>query len=369
VNGAQDPTSSAVALMEMARSFAELGKTGWRPQRTLVFALWDGEEWGLLGSTEWAEHHAGELKQKAVLYLNTDSYGWGWLGSAGSHGLRTFAEQVTRDAGDPASGGSALDALAARAFSQARTAQDSSRIRERGYAIDALGSGSDYTVFLDHLNVASLNMGYGGGQETGIYHSVYDSYDFFVRFLDPGFLYGKAQAGAVGIALARLADAPLLPWSFVDAANTYATYVAELDTLSGKMLRPGALDLSGVRQAVSDLTDAGRSFDAAYQRVIQQGTRALSGKRRQLEAVNREIYLSERDLGNGAGLPLRPWFRHMIYAPGYYTGYGVKTMPGIREAIELNRLEEARSQAAVVAAAIGRMAGRVRHATELLGSL
>ncbi len=369
VNGGQDPTSTAVATLEMARAFAELVKTGWRPQRTLMFALWDGEEWGLLGSTEWVEHHAAELRDNAVLYLNTDSYSWGWLGTAGSHALRTFAEQVTRDASDPRSGRSALDALATRALSQARTAQDSARIRERGYDIDALGSGSDYTAFLDHLTIASLNMGYGGGQETGIYHSIYDTYDFFVRFLDPGFAYGKAQAGAVGIALARLADAPVLPWSFVDAATTFETYVRELDSLATRTLGPGAIDLGSVRLAVQGLAEAGRAFDAAYQRAMDLGARTLATKRRQLEGINREIYATERDLGTADGLPLRSWFRHTIYAPGYYTGYGVKTMPGIREAIEANRPDEARAHAAIVAAAIERMAARVRRATGMLNAL
>lgn len=369
VNGGQDPTSSAVVLMEMARSFAELMKTGWRPQRTLMFALWDGEEWGLLGSTEWVEHHAAELRDKAVLYLNTDSYSLGWLGTAGSHALRTFAEQVTRDAGDPRSGGSALEALATRALSQARTAGDSARIRERGYYIEALGSGSDYTAFLDHLTIASLNMGYGGGQETGIYHSIYDTYDFFVRFLDPGFRYGKAQAGAVGIALARLADAPVLPWSFVDAATTFESYVRELDSLGTQKLGQGAIDLAAVRLAVRSLAEAGRAFDAAYERAMNLGARNVATRSRQLEAINREIYSTERDLNTADGLPLRSWFRHSIYAPGYYTGYGVKTMPGIREAIELNRPDEARAQAAIVAAAIERMAARVRRVTQMLNDL
>jgi N-acetylated-alpha-linked acidic dipeptidase len=368
VNGAQDPTSSAVALVEMARGFSELMKTGWRPQRTLVFQLWDGEEWGLLGSTEWAEHHKTELVQNGVLYLNTDSYGWGWLGSAGSHALQTFAQQVTRDAWDPKSGGSALDALAKRAMEQARTAQDSTRLRERGYTIAALGSGSDYTVFLDHLAVASLNMGYGGGIETGIYHSIYDSYEFFARFLDPTFEYGKAQAGAVGVALLRLADAPVLPWSFTDAANTYRTYVSEIDSLVARS--PGTqLDLSAVRAAVDDLADAGRAFDTALERVVGLGSRVLRDRRQALEAINRDIYQSERDLGADAGLPRRPWYKHTIYAPGYYTGYGVKTMPGIREAVEQKNLEEARAQGAIVAAAIRRSAERARRIAQQLGAL
>lgn len=370
VNGAQDPTSSAVALVEMARAFAELRKTGWRPQRTLIFQLWDGEEWGLLGSTEWAEHHKAELVQNGVLYLNTDSYAWGWLTAGGSHALQTFAHEVTRDAWDPKSGGSALDALVKRAFERARTAQDSARLQERGYTISALGSGSDYTAFLDHLSLASLNLGYGGGIETGIYHSIYDSFDFFTRFLDPTFEYGKAQAGAVGLALLRLADAPVLPWSFTDAANTYRTYVEEIDSLATRTLGAGQqLDLAAVRAAVDDLAAAGRAFDAALERAVGLGSRTLRDKRRALEAINRDIYQSERDLGNEAGLPRRPWFKHTIYAPGYYTGYGVKTMPGIREAVEQKNVDEARAQAAIVATAVRRFAERARRVAQQLEAL
>jgi len=367
VNGAQDPTSSAVATLETARAFAELVKTGWRPQRTLIFALWDGEEWGLLGSTEWVEAHAEELRSKAVAYLNTDSYSKGWLGADGSHSLQTFLREVARDARDPKTGASALDALTAEGLKRARTARDSMRARQP--EIGALGSGSDYTAFIDHLGIASFNMGFGGDANAGVYHSIYDSYDFFNRFLDPGYLYGKAQAEAVGLALLRLAESPVLPFRFTDAATTYARYAAEIDSLADRTLGAGVLDLAAVRSAVQALGEAGRAFDGAVEQAMSQGTSTLAAKRRLLGAVNQDIYLAERDLADAAGLPRREWFRHTIYAPGYYTGYGVKTMPGIREAVELRNAAEAQAQAGTVAAAINRMATRVRRAAAALSAL
>jgi N-acetylated-alpha-linked acidic dipeptidase len=367
VNGAQDPTSTAITTLETARAFAELVKTGWRPQRTLIFALWDGEEWGLLGSTEWVEAHAEELRSKTVAYLNTDSYSKGWLGAAGSHSLTTFLREVARDARDPRSGGSALDALSAEGLKRARTGRDS--LRARVPEIGALGSGSDYTAFIDHVGIASFNLGFGGDANAGIYHSVYDSYDFFNRFLDPGYLYGKAQAEAVGLALLRLAEAPVLPFRFTDAADTYAGYAAEIDSLADRMLGAGVLDLTAVRSAVQALAEAGRAFDAAVEQAMSQGGSALVAKRRLLGAVNQDIYLAERDLAHAAGLPRREWFRHTIYAPGYYTGYGVKTMPGIREGVESRNAAEAQAQAGNVATAINRMAARVRRAAGALSGL
>jgi N-acetylated-alpha-linked acidic dipeptidase len=366
VNGAQDPTSTAVATLETARGFAELLKTGWKPLRTILFALWDGEEPGLLGSTEWAEFHADELRPKAVAYINTDSYGKGWLGVEGSHTLETFFREVVRDAPMP-DGKSALAALTAHRLENARTASDSARARDA--RIGALGSGSDYTVFIDHLGIAAANMGYGGGQENGIYHSIYDSYPFFTRFLDPGFAFGVAQATAVGTAVLRLADAPVLPFRFTDAAITYGGYVRQIDSLATHTLGAGVLDLSAVRSAVQALGEAGRAFDAALDQVAAQGTQALAAKRRQLGPVNQDIYLAERALADSVGLPRRPWFQNTVYAPGFYTGYGVKTLPGIREAVEQKNPVEAQAQAAVVAAAINRMAAAVRKAAGELGAM
>jgi N-acetylated-alpha-linked acidic dipeptidase len=369
VNGANDPTSGAVALMETARAFSQLLDTGWRPKRTIVFALWDGEEWGLLGSTEWAEHHRDNLDRNAVLYFNSDSYSRGWFGGGGSHTLQTFVEQIARDITDPRTGKSALEAGVDRALENARTAADSARLRERGYAISALGSGSDYTVFIDHLTVASLNLGHGGGQDAGVYHSAYDSFDFYARFYDPDFEYGKAQAGAFATGLVRMADAPILPFSFTDAAATYERYVDELKTLVSDSLGAGAVHLAPVEQAVARLADAGNAFDVVFDRAMSQGSRWLTSRSNALKAINREIYLTERDLATDRGLPQREWFRHTIYAPGFYTGYGVKTMPGIREASELRDADQANSEAAVVAAAIDRMAQRVEGVVRDLDAL
>jgi N-acetylated-alpha-linked acidic dipeptidase len=369
VNGAGDPTSGAVTLMETARSLSELLKTGWRPRRSIVFALWDGEEWGLLGSTEWAEHHREMLNAQAVVYFNSDSYGAGWFGGGGSHTLKTFVEQVARDIEDPRTGQSALQAALDRRLERVSSAADSTRAHEEGFDLSALGSGSDYTVFIDHLTVASVNLGHGGAQPTGVYHSTYDSYDFFTTYTDPGFRYGKAQAGAFGVAITRMADAPVLPFSFADAAQTYAQYVHEISEHAATELGRGILNLDDVGTAVERLEAAGAAFDVAYQRTINQGSRWLQQYGQQLRDINREIFMSERDLSLPDGLPRREWFRHSIYAPGFYTGYGVKTMPGIREAVEQGDANEAVSQAADVAVAIDRMAQRVEAVVRSLNLL
>ena len=368
VNGAEDPLSGAVALMETARSFATLLRTGWRPQRTIILALWDGEEWGLLGSTEWAETNADALRTNAVAYFNSDTNARGRLSASGSHTLETFVREVARDTQDPATPVSTLQAIADFNVRRARTAADSARAREP-FRIDALGSGSDYTVFIDHLAVASLSLGHGGATEAGVYHSIYDSFDFYTRFFDPDFAYGRAEAGVMGTAILRMADAPVLPFSFSDAARTYRRYVGEIDSLAHARLPTDTLDLAAVRAAVDSLAAAGVQFDSALASATRHGGAWLTRNARALGSIDRDIYLSERDLANERGLPRRPWFQHAIYAPGYYTGYGVKTMPGIREAVEQRNQAEAMEQAAIVATAIQRMAARASAAARQLMGL
>jgi N-acetylated-alpha-linked acidic dipeptidase len=361
VNGAEDPTSGQAALGETARAVAALLKTGWRPARTIVFAAWDGEEWGLLGSTEWAEAHADELRTKAVAYYNSDTNEAGWLGAAGSHALEQFVTEIARDVTDPKSGKSVLQANRDHARSQ-RAPKDTSS--DTTFTLDALGSGSDYTAFLDHVGTASLNLGYGGAAHSGIYHSIYDSYTFYERFLDTGYVYGVTEAQTMATAILRMADAPLLPFEFQTPARTYRKYADEIGRLAAQNDTTKGLDLAALRTALDRLDTAAVAYDRAS--AALDGTRDAARRRAALGAVNRLLAASEQALTDSAGLPRRPWFRHLVYAPGAYTGYGVKTMPGIREAVELRKPAEAQAEAARVAAALSRYADLVHRAADAL---
>ncbi|MGH7456455.1 MAG: M28 family peptidase, partial [bacterium] len=235
VNGADDPISGMVATMEEARAIGDLVKNGWKPKRTIIYCAWDAEEPGLLGSTEWAEAHADELKNKAVIYINSDSNGRGFLGVGGSHTLEKFVNQFAQDVIDPQKQISVADrARALRIVSG--SPEDRKEARDRkDLRIYALGSGSDYTPFLQHLGIASLNLGYGGEDGGGSYHSVYDSFDHYTRFGDPNFDYGTALAQTAGRAVLRLADAEVLPFEFTNFAETVAKYAKEVARLADDM--------------------------------------------------------------------------------------------------------------------------------------
>jgi N-acetylated-alpha-linked acidic dipeptidase len=367
VHGARDPISGMVSLLEEARAIGELAKGGWRPRRTLVFAAWDAEEQGLLGSTEWVEEHLPELKEHAVIYINSDSNGRGFLDAGGSHTLARFVTEVARDVEDPQRGVSVLERLRALELTQANNAEARREIRDRAVMkLDALGSGSDYTPFLQHAGIASLNIGYGGEAEYGVYHSAYDSFDHYTRFGDPKFDYGIAQTKTTGRMMLRLANADFLPFEAGVLASTisqYATEVAKLaDTMRAetedetRMARERTLELAAdptkpffapkvdeavphlefapLTNAVSRLQKAAKDFDAAPSR------------------DDRVVLKLERALTREAGLPGRPWYKHHIYAPGFYTGYGVKTLPGIREAIEQRKWSEANEQIRIAAKVI-----------------
>jgi N-acetylated-alpha-linked acidic dipeptidase len=357
VNGANDPISGLVALEETARAIGALLRTGWRPARTLKFAAWDGEEWGLLGSTEWAERQTAELRAKTVVYYNSDTNDRGWFGASGSHALETYVSQVVRDIRDDARGMSALDAALARR-PRSDTA-DAGRFR-----LGALGSGSDYTVFIDHLAVPALDMRYGGDSRDGIYHSIYDSPTFYGRFLDTSFAYGVLEAQTMATAMLRMADAPVLPFEFGAPARTYRRYVDEIERLAKENDSTRALDLSAVRAALVRLDSAAVRYEGALAPVQALTAPEAARRRRALAAVNRLLSQSEQALSDSAGLPRRPWYRHLIYAPGFYTGYGVKTMPGIREQVEQRDLAGAQREAARVAAALLRYAGVVERAAD-----
>jgi len=380
VFGATDPLSGQVALMAEGRAIGKLAKEGWRPRRTLVYASWDGEEPGLLGSTEWVETHAAELKAKAALYINSDTNGRGTLDVEGSHSLQHSISQIAGDVKDPETGSTVLlRAGAARrvaAYEAGHPLEPAAEADE--LQLGALGSGSDYTPFLQHLGISSLNLEFRGESEYGVYHSAYDSFDHFRRFVDPTFEYGTALAEVAGRMALRAADADLLPARESDFAASVSGYDEELHKLVDKtraktrdldkLLSEGAytlaqnprlprappsrlaevpeLNFAELDNAVERLKGSAKAFDAEYLRVA-----ASEDPRDNAERVRMNAALSalEASLTDSEGLPGRPWYQHMMYAPGLNTGYGVKTLPGIREAIEERHWDQASQYMAVVA--------------------
>lgn len=369
VNGASDPTSGQVVMMEEARACAELLKQGWKPKRTIIFAAWDGEEPGLLGSTEWVELHAKELSDKAAVYINTDSTGAGTLGVSGSHSLEKFVNDVAHDVEDPKIGKSLWDAMRERAIDRAHGETEKKEMQQRTeIPIGALGSGSDYTAFLDHLGIASLNTGIGGDGGGGVYHSIYDSFAWYTRFSDTTFQYGRALAEYDGTAVLRLAGAEVLPFDFTDLATTVGQYVDEIEKLQKQVAPPQLIDLGPLKSASDSLKQSAARYEEALQRASANGGQGLTKGVASARALNRAIYLSERSLLSAQGLPRRDWFKHQLYAPGFYTGYGVKTIPAVREALEQKYWDEARQQVLVVRDALNATAKQIDAATQLLGA-
>jgi N-acetylated-alpha-linked acidic dipeptidase len=390
VNGAADPVSGLAPELEEARALGALVRQGWQPKRTLVYAAWDGEEPGLLGSTEWVEQHDAELRQKAVVYINSDGNSRGFLQASGSHTLEHLVNEVARDVDDPETGGTVWKRWQARIVSDS-SGDRRNEARSRGdLRIGALGSGSDYTPFLQHHGVASLNLSFGGFDEDGIYHSIYDDFYHFSKFSDPGFLYGRALAQFTGSLVVRLADADLLPFQFTNLADTTQSYVRDLQNLlrqrQDSIRERNRQVADGVFAAVNDpqephpvpdieevppalnfapLENAANALSRAADRYKAAAAKA-SPDAATVRAVNARLIQSERQFIDDAGLPRRPWYRHLLYAPGFYTGYGVKTMPGVREGIEQKRYAEAETEAARVAAAVDREAALVDAAAAQL---
>jgi N-acetylated-alpha-linked acidic dipeptidase len=364
VMGADDPISGASALMETARGLGELLKTGWRPSRTLILALWDGEEWGLLGSTEWAEKHKAELQQKAVAYINTDSSGKGWLSAGGSHGLQQFLGEVAKDVMDPRTGKPVFEEARRRAILSEAEGERPAAEKDQVFRIAPLGSGSDYTPFLQHLTLSALNVSFGGESPGGIYHSAYDTVKWYQTYSDTDYSYGRTLSQLTGTLILRLADAPVLPFQFSDTADTLLRYVVELEKLV-ESKKDSKVDMKPVRNAVESLRAASQAYETAYAALPKVNTSQLLG-RKELQQLNKLLLTSEQKLGNTEGLPRREWFKHQMYAPGFYTGYGVKTMPQIREGLEENRFTEAQGGVRTVSAAINALAAQVTEAARVL---
>lgn len=388
VNGAADPGSGMAAVLEEARVLGALVAQGWRPKRTIIYAAWDGEEPGLLGSTEWVEDHAREIDDHLVAYINSDGNGRGFLDAGGSHALESFLTAVARDVVDPETSLSVWARARARAI---QTTSGAARADVRARAdlrLDALGSGSDYTPFLQHAGVATLNLSFGGQDSSaGVYHSIYDDVYHYTTFLDTDFAYGRALAEVAGTVVMRLADAELLPFGFSNLAETVQRYVGELAALLKERQDevrernrqiaegvftavrdrkrptavpaveevPPALNFAPLENAAAALTRAAERYRAAAAAAAPR----LAANPTVVPEVNARLRQAERQLTDPAGLPRRPWYRHLLYAPGFYTGYGVKTMPGVREAIEEKGYLDAEREAGRVAEAIRREAALI----------
>lgn len=390
VNGADDPLSGLVAMLEEARGISELAKAGWKPKRTIIFAAWDAEEEGLIGSTEWAELHADELRQKAAVYINTDSNGRGFLGIGGSHTLEKFINEVGKDIPDPQTKLSVWERARANDIVNGSPNDRKEAMSREDQRISPLGSGSDYTPFLQHLGIASMNIGFGGEDGGGSYHSIYDSFDHYSRFGDPGFVYGVALAKVCGHATLRLANADTLPFEFTNFAETVNGYGKEVMALAesmreetranNRLIENGMLkavqdptktfivpkpkdevpflNFAPLENALAKLSESAKAFQTAA-----KGKQMTAARRAELDRV---LYMTERSLTRTQGLPRRDWFRHQIYAPGFYTGYGVKTLPGIREAIEQRSWKEAEEQINIAAVTIEQFAAEIDKASGLL---
>jgi N-acetylated-alpha-linked acidic dipeptidase len=383
VNGAEDPISGQVALLEEVRAFAQLTKQGWHPRRTIVFAAWDGEEPGMLGSTEWVETHAEELRKHAAVYVNSDGNGRGVLYVGGSHSLEHVVNAVERDVPDPETPMSVFRRQQLWAISRAETPEDRAEVRDRAdVRLRTLGAGTDYVAFLDHLGVASVSLGFGGEDPEGIYHSIYDDFAWYTRWSDGDFRFGRALAGTAGTLVMRLADAPLLPLDFAGLADAVSKFQKGLEkdlkknqdelTERAKELDEGVfratfdprrptvappreavppfINFAPLENATAALKESARRADKAL--ALLAARSADPGLAPLVASVNRSLLESERRLTSDAGQLHRPWYRHMLYAPGVYAGYEARPIPGVAEAIEQKHWAEAEAEVVRAAATL-----------------
>ena len=407
VMGASDPLSGMVAELGEAKALGAMVKAGWKPKRTIVYASWDGEEPSLLGSTEWAETHADELKAKGVVYINSDGNGRGFFRAEGSHAFQHFVNEVSADVKDPETGVSVRDRARARlAVSQAEgggggrggdgtspQAKAAAQDPTKDLPIGALGSGSDYSTFLQHLGLPSIDFGYGGeGESGGVYHSLYDDYQHHSQFVDPGFVYDATLARTVGRAVIRLADADLPVQRYGDFADTVSTYLDEVKKLAdtrrdeaktqARLLAGNAYKLAGdptkttvnpapfaqspafdfkpLEAAVAKLKTSAAAFDSA---LASKGAGLSKAQKVKLDNAVRPL---DQAMLRPEGLPGRPWYMNMVYAPGRFTGYGAKTLPGVREALEERRFDDAQKYVGVTAQALDAYSAELDKATAIV---
>ncbi|HEX8872512.1 MAG TPA: transferrin receptor-like dimerization domain-containing protein [Candidatus Acidoferrum sp.] len=380
VNGAEDPLSGMVAELEEARALGELTKQGWKPKRTIIYCAWDGEEPGLLGSTEWVETHVDELRRHAVAYINTDGNGRGFLGMEGSHTLEHFINGVARDIQDPETKLSVWRRAQLKEIQDAESGDARQELRNRAdLRLEMLGGGSDHAAFINFAGVASLGIGFGGEDHGGIYHSIYDDFYWYTHFSDKDFTYGRALSQTNGTAVMRLADAELLPFQFADFADDVKMYVHSMEQFAEKQRAeigernlkiqegvyqatadpretsvaprleevPPHLNFAPLDNAVESLTRSAAEYQKAFEKANTGGGSALASS--SMREVNELLMQSERKLTTPEGLPGRFWYKHELYAPGTYTGYEAKAIPAVRENLEQKKWKAAEESAARVA--------------------
>jgi N-acetylated-alpha-linked acidic dipeptidase len=400
VNGAEDPLSGAVAVLEEARAIGELLKQGWKPKRTILYCAWDGEEPGLLGSTEWVETHADELRKHAVVYINSDSNGRGYFALEGSHSLEHFINDVARDVQDPETKLSAWKRDQLKEIEGAKTPEALRELRSRhDLRLEMLGGGSDHAPFINFAGVASLGIGFGGEDGGGIYHSIYDDFYWYTHFSDKDFVYGRALAQAGSTSVVRMADADLLPFQFSDFADDVKMYVREVEKFADKQREeiqetnqklaegmyeatadpryswvtpkkeevPPHLNFAPLDNAVESLERSSAEYQKALDRVGANGGAALASA--SVKDVNEMLIQCEHKLTTPEGLPGRFWYKHELYAPGVYTGYAAKAIPAVREGLEQKKWKEAEESAARVAKVLESEAQHISAAAAKLSAV
>lgn len=397
VNGADDPVSGMSVVLEEARMLGELHKQGWTPKRTIIYCAWDGEEPGLLGSTEWVEEHGSDLAQHAVAYINSDSNGRGFFHASGSHDLEKLINDVAREINDPEKNISVWKRARLARIANAKTQEERDEIRKRSeLRIGALGDGSDYTAFLDHAGVSAVNIGYGGENDADAYHSIYDDFYWYTHFMDTDFVYGRALAQTGGTTVMRLADADLLPYEYTGMADTIGRYVSDLEKQlkqkqdeakerdlelkegvfsavadprktsvpPPKEIVPPYMNFAPLQNAVESLKKSAERYEAAVAKAQAEGGSAISPQT--LESINASLLRVQRSFLSEKGLPERPWFKNQVYAPGAYTGYGAKPLAAVREYMDEKRWTDADTQVPNVAKTLEDGAAAINKVAEQL---
>lgn len=398
VNGAYDPISGQVCLLEEARALGQLARQGWKPRRTIIYCSWDGEEPMLLGSTEWVETHADELRRHAVAYVNSDDTDRGFLSFEGSQILGNLVNAVAHDTADPEVKMNVWKRAQFSRIANAGNPADRRELREHpDLPLEPLGSGSDYTGFLDFLGVPCLNLEFHGeGHDAGVYHSIYDDFYWYTHYADTNFVFGQALAQTIGDTVLRLADAEVLPYEFCDLAGIVGKYTEDLagllkhkqEDIEERNLEfkegvftaisdpqhpkgppepeatPPDINFAPLRKAVKGLTASAKRYQKALAAAQPKFSDPAQAAR--VEELNGILLQAERAFTDPAGLPRRSWYKHLLYAPGVYSGYGAKTMPGVREGIELGHYAEAEKEIVRVAKTLNAESALLESAARIL---